>query len=247
MTCRTERGRHAATRMPFVSVVGPDVLGVGTARDVSDSEWDRFVHDDLYDIQTTPLITLPRHPLNGHRKGASGTTYSRTLSTEHSRSRTIPGKVSLVPTRTSLARHRGLNWLMHSGCGWYNCVTRCVRALLLGDGDHNRKDWLEDRLEELAEVLKLVDYTGRLFRLGKAAVSTELAGIFERLGGSTQSWQARLGKLKGDRRLGRRSRPLAQICTKFARVWASGMRSNWRAVRLDDASLISDWHRPFIS
>jgi putative transposase len=32
---------------------------------------------------------------------------------------------------------------------WYHCITRCVRrAFLLGEGDHNRKKWLE----ELAEI-----------------------------------------------------------------------------------------------
>jgi REP element-mobilizing transposase RayT len=36
---------------------------------------------------------------------------------------------------------------------WYHCVTRCVRrAFLLGEGDHNRKEWLENRLEELAGI-----------------------------------------------------------------------------------------------
>jgi hypothetical protein len=36
---------------------------------------------------------------------------------------------------------------------WYQCVTRCVRrAFLLGEGDHNRKQWLQNRLEELAEI-----------------------------------------------------------------------------------------------
>jgi REP element-mobilizing transposase RayT len=36
---------------------------------------------------------------------------------------------------------------------WYHCVTRCVRkACLLGEGDNNRKEWLENRLEELADV-----------------------------------------------------------------------------------------------
>ena len=36
---------------------------------------------------------------------------------------------------------------------WYHCVTRCVRkAFLLGEGDHNRKEWLEKRLEELSEI-----------------------------------------------------------------------------------------------
>jgi predicted transporter len=28
---------------------------------------------------------------------------------------------------------------------WYHCLTRCVRrAFLLGEGDHNRKEWLEN-------------------------------------------------------------------------------------------------------
>ncbi len=36
---------------------------------------------------------------------------------------------------------------------WYHCVSRCVRkAFLLGEGDDNRKLWLENRLEELAEI-----------------------------------------------------------------------------------------------
>ena len=37
---------------------------------------------------------------------------------------------------------------------WYHCVSRCVRkAFLLGEGEDNRKKWLENRLEELADVL----------------------------------------------------------------------------------------------
>jgi len=37
---------------------------------------------------------------------------------------------------------------------WYQCVTRCVRrAFLLGEGMHDRKSWIEHRLEELAEIL----------------------------------------------------------------------------------------------
>jgi len=36
---------------------------------------------------------------------------------------------------------------------WYHCVTRCVRkAFVLGEGDNDRRDWLENRLEELADV-----------------------------------------------------------------------------------------------
>jgi hypothetical protein len=34
---------------------------------------------------------------------------------------------------------------------WYHCVTRCMRrAYLLGEQEHNRKEWIENRLEELA-------------------------------------------------------------------------------------------------
>jgi hypothetical protein len=34
---------------------------------------------------------------------------------------------------------------------WYHCVTRCVRrAYLLGNKEHNRKEWIESRLQELA-------------------------------------------------------------------------------------------------
>jgi hypothetical protein len=37
--------------------------------------------------------------------------------------------------------------------GGYHCVTRCVRrAFLLGDGQDNRKVWIEHRLHELAEI-----------------------------------------------------------------------------------------------
>ena len=34
----------------------------------------------------------------------------------------------------------------------------------------------------LGSYVKLVEYTGRLYRQGKASISAELAGIFERLG-----------------------------------------------------------------
>ncbi len=51
--------------------------------------------------------------------------------------------------------------------------------------------------------LLLVDFTGRLFREGKAVVSADLTGLLERLGSSAERWQARLGKLKGGRLAGR--------------------------------------------
>src|SRR5271166_355578 len=55
----------------------------------------------------------------------------------------------------------------------------------------------------LGSYLLLVDYTGRLFRDGKATTSRELSGIFERLGSSAETWCARLEKLRTGRLLGR--------------------------------------------
>jgi hypothetical protein len=55
----------------------------------------------------------------------------------------------------------------------------------------------------LGSYLLLVDYTGRLFREGKATISRELAGIFDRLGSTAQRWWSRLEKLVQGRLLGR--------------------------------------------
>ena len=39
---------------------------------------------------------------------------------------------------------------------WYHCITRCVRrAFLLGEEATNRKEWIEHRLEELAEIFAI--------------------------------------------------------------------------------------------
>jgi hypothetical protein len=50
----------------------------------------------------------------------------------------------------------------------------------------------------LGSYVKLVNYTGRLFREGKTSISAELAGVFVRLGCSAQSWQIQIEKLRGD-------------------------------------------------
>jgi len=55
----------------------------------------------------------------------------------------------------------------------------------------------------LASYLLLVDYSGRLFREGKAAISHEMGEIFDRLGTTAETWQARLEKLSKGRLLGR--------------------------------------------
>ena len=39
---------------------------------------------------------------------------------------------------------------------WYHCISRCVRrAFLLGEGECNRKLWIEKRLEELARIFSI--------------------------------------------------------------------------------------------
>jgi hypothetical protein len=39
---------------------------------------------------------------------------------------------------------------------WYHCVSRCVRrAFLLGEVPDDRKKWVENRLEELAEIFAI--------------------------------------------------------------------------------------------
>jgi hypothetical protein len=55
----------------------------------------------------------------------------------------------------------------------------------------------------LGNYLLLVDYTGRLFRHGKAAFSAELSGILERIGTNSERWWSRLEKLSKGRLLGR--------------------------------------------
>jgi hypothetical protein len=55
----------------------------------------------------------------------------------------------------------------------------------------------------LGSYLLLVDYTGRLFRKGKAAISREVAEILERAGTTAETWQTRLEALRKGRLLGR--------------------------------------------
>ena len=72
---------------------------------------------------------------------------------------------------------------------WYHCITRCVRrAFLLGEGASDRKLWID---------------SGRPFREGKAMISRDVSAIFERLGTTAETWQARLEKLSKGRLMGR--------------------------------------------
>jgi hypothetical protein len=55
----------------------------------------------------------------------------------------------------------------------------------------------------LGSYLLLVDFSGRLFREGKATMSRELTAIFERIGTKAETWQARLEKLSQGPLMGR--------------------------------------------
>jgi hypothetical protein len=78
---------------------------------------------------------------------------------------------------------------------------RLLNCSASGDTVLNSPEW---GFPEIAYPTVLGGFhSGRLFRHGMASISAELAGIFEQLGCSAQTWQARLEKLKGDRLLGR--------------------------------------------
>ena len=55
----------------------------------------------------------------------------------------------------------------------------------------------------LGQYLMLVEYTGRMLREVKAAISSEVADIFSRLGCTPETWGVRMSKLTGGRMLGR--------------------------------------------
>src|SRR5262249_22260506 len=67
--------------------------------------------------------------------------------------------------------------------------------------DSSREGMLEGL--SLGSYLSLVDFTGRLFRDGKATISAELSGILERLGSNVDRWWSLLEKLSKGRLLGR--------------------------------------------
>jgi hypothetical protein len=67
--------------------------------------------------------------------------------------------------------------------------------------DSSREEMLEGF--PLGSYLLLVDYTGRMFRDGKAAISAEVSGILDRTGSDADRWWSRIEKLSNGRLLGR--------------------------------------------
>jgi hypothetical protein len=64
----------------------------------------------------------------------------------------------------------------------------------------------------LGSYLLLIDYTSRLFRAGKAALSRQVAEILDRPGCGAEQWQAWLGKLRLGRLLCRYFVSLRRAC-----------------------------------
>ena len=80
------------------------------------------------------------------------------------------------------------------------------RQIELVPEDRRKQGDLREGMREgftFGQYLMLLDYTSRLLREGKATVSAAEASIFVRIGGSAESWGARMLKLNGARLLGR--------------------------------------------
>jgi REP element-mobilizing transposase RayT len=72
--------------------------------------------------------------------------------------------------------------------------------------DRRRIDSLREGMLEgftLGNYLMLVEHTGRMFRDGKATISSEVSDILERIGSSSAAWQTRMQRLRGGKLLGR--------------------------------------------
>jgi hypothetical protein len=60
---------------------------------------------------------------------------------------------------------------------WYHCVTRCVRrAYLLGDPEHNRKEWIESRLVHGDRPNRQLIREARPHPTGPQSMGTDLIG-----------------------------------------------------------------------
>jgi hypothetical protein len=95
---------------------------------------------------------------------------------------------------------------------WPRASTWMIRRRIHDSGAHELEGF------SLGSYLILVDYTGRLFRDGKATISAELSGILNRLGCSAESWRARLEKLKGGRWFDS-SPPAESACERSPHAW----------------------------
>jgi hypothetical protein len=93
-----------------------------------------------------------------------------------------------------------------AGSDRFRITTMCTLIWLCPIEDRRGLDSPREGMLEglsLGSYLLLVEYTGRLFRDGKAAISAELSGILDRLGSTSERWWSRIEKLSKGRLLGR--------------------------------------------
>ena len=86
----------------------------------------------------------------------------------------------------------------------------------------------------LGNYLLLVDYTGRLFRHGKATISAEMSAILERIGTNSERWWSRIEKLSQGRWGDSSPRP-ASACARWHAGWASITWPTWADAQRDDS------------
>jgi hypothetical protein len=99
---------------------------------------------------------------------------------------------------------------------WITMVSGLLFALVLTTGDSARAQWGFSGTSGFASAGQFglgyglsrksrlsATAHGRLFRPGKATISAELAGIFDRLGTNARSWQVKMKKLRASRLFGR--------------------------------------------
>ena len=123
--------------------------------------------------------------------------------------------------------------------GVYHCIARCVRRALpcgvdpyTGRDYSHRKEWILDRMRELAGLFAievygyviLLDWTGRELRADKrGAIPDHLAPIMERLGLNRLNW---VETVRGFGRLFKqaagRSSSLVDAAARCSRRWFQG-------------------------
>ena len=107
---------------------------------------------------------------------------------------------------------------------WYHCVTRCVRrAFLLGEGEFDRKEWIDRRVKELAEIFAV--------SVGGFSVLDNHLHLLVRLdpdvatGWSDEEVVRRWGRLFPPRDKSRQPLP---VSNDWVAVASQGRRRGWR-------------------
>ena len=116
-----------------------------------------------------------------------------------------------IKQRLGHVEARGANRPIGSDEGLQGCRIACrgrfgIVALALSDRGSPRSRSIREGMMQgfsLGSYVQLVDYTGRVFRQGKASISSGAGWDLRAAGGSAQTWQARMNKLRDGRLLGR--------------------------------------------